>query len=230
MEIGMEAEMKALSADLRSCLRVMKKKSMLIIYISLFSALFGFLLGMNIETDTYEAGATVYCATDISYEQSVINDKILADCEDIATSKAVLQRAGLILGNGLLSTEEIGGMISVDRTEGSSIISISTKTDNSAEAVSVTNAVADSLVIELQNLIGSQSIQLLDRADVAERTMSAKKLRVIIIGLTTVLGCIIPCLICCFSVLLSNRIRSIEDCELGGELKILGVIPATEKR
>lgn len=226
----MEHEMNDLQHDLSNCIRVIKRK----IWIPIVGVIIGLLVGILIkpvaEPNVYEAYATVYNTSYGEYQQALNSVGAMKNYTDIVKSYKVCNRAQLLLGDSNLDIETIQDMIKVDFGEKTYILSIYAYSEDSDTAIRLANAVADSFIIEIQNITGIDTAKVLDQANRSYLYKNGVKEQIIMYVLLAILGAVIAIGSVILSVVFSKKLRFISNCTLSGELEILGVIPIIEKR
>lgn len=226
----MENEVKALNEDFKLCLTNIVKHNKVILYCTIVGLILGILLGINVKEDKYTASSTICNASFSSYEQIVAMGQVFKDCEVIATSYSVASRAALMLGDSTITPEQIQEMIDVSSESSESYVAtVSCTSTNSELSIKVVNAVADSIVMEMNQMTGTKCVQILDDASTAKESTKAVVIKIVLMAVMALIGCLLPILCIVFMVLFSKKIISIEDCTLEGKLNLIGVIPAAER-
>lgn len=226
----MENEVKALNEDFKLCLTNIAKHNKVILYCTIVGLILGILLGINVKENKYTASSTICNTSFSSYEQIVAMGQVFKDCETIATSYSVASRAALMLGDSTITPEQIQEMIEVSSESSESYVTtISCTSLNADLSIKVVNAVADSIVMEMNQMTGSKCVQVLDDATTAKETSKAIVIRVVLMVLMALVGCLLPVLCIIVMVLFSKKIISVEDCTLEGKINLIGVIPAAER-
>jgi capsular polysaccharide biosynthesis protein len=154
---------------------------------------------------------------------------IMNSYAEVITSSKVCERAASSLPQYGFSASEIADLLKVSSSDKVVIMIEATYTDpNVAEAVA--NAVAESFVIEMRNITGTNAVQILDSADGAGRTYSGfgrlweKRMLFFAIGFVMVAGVIFV------MELFSNKARLVEQFTLDEDDFILGIIPEADSK
>ena len=96
---------------------------------------------------------------------------------------------------------------------------------NPNQAIRIANAVANAFVIEMRTITGSEDIQMLDEAytyyPYVGGTNSVMTNRVV----CAIVVIFITCAYIVLKEILTNRLKTVRECTLGGELNLIGVIP-----
>lgn len=215
--------------DIKIAFIALWKNKLLIIAVTLLGALLGLLLTSNkTNEETYRATATVYCATYSSQRDADADVYAMVNYSDVVTSKKVCQRAEAIIGNSSINASMIQYMISTGFSSSSYIMKIYADTNDPDVAIEVANAVAEAFVIEISSITGSDSIQLLDKAEGCYRYASNSLTK------TRILYAFAACFIICAAImckeLFSNNVKSIAQCIGKDDADIIiGIIPDSDK-
>lgn len=216
-EIGLE--------DFRLSLIELWKKKFLIIAAALLCFLIGLLVTFNMNVpSTYVARATVYSAFYGSYEESVDAAVAMVNYSEVLTSNKVCERAASIIGDANITATDIKSMISGGTSTSSIVMGINAISDNPQVAMVVANAVAESFVIEIRTVTGSEAIQVLDEAKTAmianNGSNTVWKIRI----LAFIVGGGLSTVFIFFKELFSDKIKSMKQVE-NYEENVLGIIP-----
>lgn len=215
--------------DIKLAFIALWKNKLLIVAVTLLGALLGLLLTSNkTNEDTYRATATVYCATYSSQKAADADVYAMVNYSDVVTSKKVCQRAEAIIGNSSINASMIQYMISTGFSSSSYIMKIYADTTDPDIAIEVANAVAEAFVIEISSITGSDSIQLLDKAEGCYRYTgnSVTKTRI----MYAFAACFIICAAIMCKELFSNNVKSIAQCIGKDDADIIiGIIPDSDK-
>ena len=216
---------KVIKIDVIRCIRALLEKWYLVVGCSVICGLIGFLLTMD-ATPQYRASASIYSASYGNYQQTLQGSNVLTGYAEVIRSKKVAKRAATMLNNEV-SAEQIMGMVSSSYDSDSILLNIQARASSPQLAVKVVNAMADSFVFEVRNIVGGDYIQVLDEADTASRDGLPTQLKVSILGFFAA-----ACLISLWIVkkeIFSDNIYRIKDASLGGEIEIIGLIPEGKK-
>ena len=201
------------------------KQSWLIAIAAILGLLVSFLFTSDVQSDVYTANVTIYAYTDLISIRTIMQD----NADMIRSTKIAELAANTINGeresSEFVTSATVKSMVSVNYSEGSSIMTISSSSVNHDISIIVANAVADAFVKEMNNITGRDVIRVLDNASGARITYNGKaeqmKKRVIfVMGSTLAVAAFIV-----LKLLFSVKIQTISDASLNGEIEILGVIP-----
>jgi capsular polysaccharide biosynthesis protein len=106
-------------------------------------------------------------------------------------------------------------------------LTISVKSDSQEEVIPITNAMASAFAAELNELISSNAIQVMDDATgyASYNTMNVSLYLILFSGAAFVLSCIVIFALAFFS----PWVRSVTQCEQDNDL-ILGLLPYTKNK
>lgn len=215
--------------DLRRCIKALIQKWWIIAICTIIFLTIGIMRTNTVVIPTYMSSATVYSMAYGSYQEALEGASVMKTYADIVSSRKVAERAALIIGDDTITAQSIQGMVSVEYLKDSPILTIFATSLNSQVAVKIANAVADAFVIEVKNITGSDSVQILDTAVEAYQYMdggtSTTMKRLMYAGI----GFVLPCIIIVLIEILSTRLYAVNDASLNDELEIIGIIPIYEK-
>lgn len=188
------------------------------------------------DSKRYHSSATlfsaVYGATADSSEGVIVMNRYA----DMISSSRVCSRAAQALTAYNITTEELQGMVAAGMitVSGASTNSMSygykltldVFNDSAAEILPVTNAMASAFTAELNDLVGTSSIQVMDEATSYNSfdTLNKKLYILAITGGAFIFVCGIIFLLAFFS----PWVKSVAQCEHDNEL-VLGLLPYVKK-
>lgn len=220
--------------DVGRCIRAVVKKWW---FIALMAVLFGIVgIAMTLEngTDQYGASSSVYSVSAGSYKDSQTGTSAMNDYADIATSMKVCERAALLMGNPDITGKLImnstnvtmpGGSTSGYSQIDSALMKITSYATDPVVAMEMSQAVAEAFIIEMQNLLGTDDVQLLDKPYnyfvAYDATQNQWKIRIVAV----LAGAVMAMAMIVITEIFDTKTRSIRECSLREELPIIGVIP-----
>lgn len=227
--------------DVGRCIRAIGQKKFLILTITVLFAIIGFAVTLEERPDEYSATATVYSVSSGSYSESKTGISAMNDYVDVATSHKVCQRAAYMLGRKGIDAEQVMKSIEVVESEKSSgsssssaaaalkndsaIIIITAKTNDADVSMEMADAVAEAFVLEMEDIIGTDSVQILDEAydyKVASYgNIERWKIRIMAMAFGFVMTC---CMIIFFEIF-DVYTRTVREASIRGQLPVIGVIP-----
>lgn len=232
MVISMKYE-NEMEIDVGRCIRAVIKKWWFIAILAIIGGVVGIALTLEKETDIYGATSSVYSVSAGSYKESQTGISAMNDYVDIATSMKVCERAALLMGNANITGKQIMNATKVrlsksnstDANADSAILKITSTYTDPVVAMEMSQSVAEAFIIEMQNILGTDDVQLLDKPYnyfiSFDATQHMWKIRIVSIAA----GAAIALVIILLSEVFNTRVRSIRECSLQEQLPVIGVIP-----
>ena len=214
-----------ITIDFRRYFLAIKKNKLIVIIVAIASLAIGILLNYNVKPDKYRAYSNVYSVSFGSYTDSVEGVYVLQTYSDIINSRKVANRAAMIIGDDSLDGEKIKSMITYSYSEQSPVYYIYATTTDPQLSMTIANAVAKAFVIEMNNIMGEDNAQILDEAYDYEQVFNGRKDQIKNILIITLLGTLLCLFVIVMISFFSNKVESVNDVTLNGEIEILGVIP-----
>lgn len=190
--------------------------------------------------DSYRATATVFSFTGSSSDQTMLGITALQTYSETIKSRRIAERAKDLLGYTDLSVDEIYEMLSTDARyistgtsyyeNNSVVIPVYADSDEKIESIAVANAAADAFVEEINTLLGSDTVRVLDYAATVEQTEYADIIRLFIAAGCAAGAILIVAACMVLQTILSSRLKTMQDISLYGQLPVLGVFPKEKKR
>lgn len=221
--------------DVGRCLRELVKKWWFILLMAILCGVIGMALTLEKGQDGYGATSTVYSASVGSYKDSQTGTSAMNDYADIATSMKVCERAALLLGRADVTGTMINQSTQVSTVStktssayannDSAILKITSYGSDPVLTMEMSQAVAEAFIMEMENILGTDDVQLLDKPYnyfvYYNATQHQWKTRIVAVAAGVVLSMVIIVL----SVIFDNKTRTIRECSLRDELPVIGVIP-----
>ena len=227
--------------DVGRCLRALVKKWWFMAAMAVLFGLAGLALTLEKQDDIYEATSSVYGMSAESYSYTQVGVSAMNDYADIATSMKVCERAALLMGSANVSGEDIKKATTVSTSNekastssltsksDSTILTIKCQSNNPVEAMEMSQAVAEAFVMEMENILGTDIVRLLDKPyayTVAfDATQNQWKIRII----AFLFGGVFAAAIIVLGEIFDSKARTIRECTMGEQLPIIGVIPMTKE-
>ncbi|MCR5769652.1 MAG: hypothetical protein K6G87_00310 [Butyrivibrio sp.] len=190
----------------------------------------GILLTWNSDVSNYYSSyVSIYSNSYGNVEESYDATTVMNSYAEVVTSSKVCERAASSLPQYGFTAAEIADLLTVTSSDSVSIKIGASYTDPNV-AEDVANAVAESFVIEMRNITGSNAVQVLDSANSARRTYSGfanlwkKRALFFVIGFVLVAGVIFV------TELFSNKARLVEQFVVDEDDFILGIIPEADSK
>lgn len=227
-----------LEIDVFRCLRAIKTKRKFIALIALLTFAIGFGYTFNPGDDYYVSKATVYAAASGSYTDSTAAVTAMNAYVTVAASRKVCERAALLIGREDVTADRVMNSIRISTAVDSSsktvssfmnssatIISFSAVTTDPSLSIQMADAMASSYVIEMENIMGDDSVKLLDSAYRVDKSYNAKKEAWKTRIKALLAGAALGILIVVFFEIFNKRVRTIREASIRGTLPVIGVIP-----
>lgn len=214
-------EEKTIRIDLGRCIMAVLKKWYLVVATGLVCGMVTYAVTYD-TPQYYSATASVYSAASGSYTETAQAINAMLMYSDIIGSYKLAERAASIVNDNRVSAASVRAMVSSTYKEDSPVLYITAKSTNPSLVVPVANALAQSLVIEVQSMTGSQAVQLLDQATYISMVGRGVKTKV---AIATLAGMMLVALVLVIIEVVSDRVYRIEDAELDGKLEVIGIIP-----
>lgn len=215
--------------DLKLAVFALKKKGKILTTAFVIGILIGAVRAATMSVYTmYTAQASVYSATYGSYEKAEDGVSAMSNYIDVITSYKVCERAASLIGDVNITPDRIREMINASMNNNSYIVYINANSADSEEAIRVSNAVAQSFVMEISNITGQNTVQLLDEAKHVSKYDSGNRLKSGTIIFLAILGGV--CLVLILQELFSDKVKSIEQCMEEDADEIIGIIPMLDEK
>ena len=219
-------------------LRELWKKKLFILLVTLAGLLCS-LIFVTVKGNSvrYFSSATLFSAVYGASDDTIEGVAVMNRYSDMIGSSRVCGRAAQALVKYGITTEDLQGMvssgvISVSGANTNSMsygykLTISVFADSVEQILPITNAISSAFAAELNELIGTSAIQVMDEATrySSFETVNSKLYTLIITGGVFVAVCGIIFLFAFFS----PWVRSVTQCEQDSEL-ILGLLPYTRNK
>lgn len=226
--------------DVGRCFRALVKKWWFMAVMAVLFCVAGFALTLEKKDDIYEATSSVYGMSAESYSYTQVGVSAMNDYADIATSMKVCERAALLMGNAQVTGEDIRkatavstGKKSTSSTTAaqtdSTILTIKCQSNNPVQAMEMSQAVAEAFTMEMENILGTDVVKLLDKPYSYEVAFDATQNQWMIRIAAFLFGAVFAAVIIVMGEIFDSKSRTIRECTLGEELPIIGVIPMTKE-
>lgn len=223
--------------DFRRCGIGLWKSRYFVLLTVFFGAVAGILLAVFAvpKDNEYTATANVYCISYGSYSESVSGTDVMRTYSGIIKSRRVAEHAAMLIADPDVTAEDVYDQISVDSLylqgmtyiyeNESPIISMHAVNENEYYAVSVVNAVADAFVQEVNSLSDTEAVRVLDYAIDGDLTYNAMQTCFLAVLAGAFIGLLLGCVIILGKVIFTERVMSVDDAGLYGQMKVIGIIP-----
>ena len=216
--------------EMKDLLRIIRKRIILIVLITIFSTLAGGILSFYVIKPLYEANCTIIVGKDstekITQSEVTMYQNLIKTYSEIAKSRVVAENAAEKLNLGTLAGEFMVNTIITPELD-TQIINISYKVENPEIATERVNALSQAFIEESQKLLPSGSAKIMDKALVPQAPITPnKKLN---IAMSFMLGLMLSLGLVFLIEHLNNTIKSEDDVERYLQLPLIGLIPKQNK-
>ena len=220
--------------DVGRCLRALVKRWRFLIVMAILCGVAGFILTMEKKEDTYQAISSVYAMSGDSYSSAQVGVSAMNDYADIATSMKVCERAALLMGNARVTGDDIMKSTTVSTgkkssssttVQDSTIMKITCEYTDPVVAMEMSQAVAEAFTIEMENILGTDAVKLLDKPYAYKVSFDATQHQWMIRIAAFLVGLLIGAAVVVIGEIFDSRTRTIRECTMREDLPIIGVIP-----
>ena len=219
-------------------LRELWKKKLLVILVTMAGLLCSLII-INVKGNSvrYHSSATLFSAVYSAATDSTEGVAIMNRYADMIGSSRVCSRAAQALSGYNIKTEDLqrmvaNGEINVSGANTSSMaygykLTLSVFSNYEDQILPVTNAMASAFAAELNDLMGTSAIQVMDEATGYGyfNTLNAQKYLLLITGAAFIGACCIIFVLAFFS----PWVKSVKQCEQDNDL-ILGMLPYVKSK
>lgn len=213
--------------DFRRCFRAVLSKSLAL----LMALIFGLLAGYGISLAFFESENEYSIYSEVSCV-SATDIAVVPFYAELVKTANVAQRAAALLNNSY-SVSQIINLIQTNYSEnvisGIPVIEIGALSRNPEETVVIVDAVTEAFVVELQSLMQDETVRRLGESSKVELLYSAKKTRMMVTLGTAAAFALLMAAIIVMKEILALHLSTIKDGLLGGQLKLIGVVPRYRK-
>ena len=213
--------------DFRRCCRAVFSKTLAL----LLALIFGLFAGYGISLAFFEPENEYMVYSEVSCVAATDISAIPFYAELVKTAN-VAQRASQLL-EGNYSVNEIIRLIQTNYSEnlfsGIPIIEIGALSNNPEETVAVVDAVTEALVVELQGLMQDEAVRRLGDASNVELLYNARRTHMLVTLGAALAFMLLLVAIIVMKEILALHLATVKDGLLGGQLRLMGVIPRYKK-
>lgn len=223
-----------LEIDLGRCFHALLKKWHFMLIMAIIFCVAGVVLTLEPKDDMFTATSTVYSMSTESYSYTQQGVSAMNDYVDIASSMKVCERAALLMGNGKISGEDVMDATTVSTGKkstssttvvDSTIISITSEINDPVMAMEMAKAVAEAFVMEMENILGNDSVRILDEPYAYKQTYNGVQMQWLIRIALFMIGAVIAAGIIVVMEVFDNKTSTIRECTMREQLPVIGVIP-----
>lgn len=226
--------------DLGRCARALVERWRFILLMGVICCVIGFALTVEKGQDQYTASSSVYAMSTESYNYTQQGVSAMNAYVDIATSMKVCERAALLMGYADITGETVmnATTVSTGQTKSetsslasdSTIIRITSITSNPVISMEMAQAVAEAFTMEMENILGTDTVQILDAPYTFGQSFDATQYQWIIRIVALFAGIAVAMVIVVMMEIFDNKANTIRECTLKEQLPIIGVIPDYKDR
>jgi capsular polysaccharide biosynthesis protein len=220
--------------ELREIFQIIKKRSKVIVLITLATILITAIFNFFILDDIYETHTTLMVSKtheggqtpDIQYNDILLNQKLVKTYSTIATSNRVIEQVIEDL-NIEADPEDVKEKITVTSIGETEIIKISVLDKDKEFGVKLANATANAFMDAVVDIMKLDNVQVIDVAKLPERPVKPR--RALNLAVAAVLGVMIGLGVAFLQEYLDNTIKTPDDVEKYLGVPVLGVIPSIDE-
>lgn len=220
---------------------VLRKNLIVIIAITIVAMIASAIISLYIIDKQYESNTTLMLgrakeyssdnnSNEISYNDILVNQKLVSTYSEIAKSKAVTSKIVKNLHLDVTRTitpGQLGGMISVSTVKNTEIIKISVKYTDPVLAARISNEMAIVFMEYVSDLMMIDNVQVIDVAESNTNPISPNiKMN---IAISFVLGMMLAVFVVCLREALDPSVKTPAEIENISGLPILSVIPRSKE-
>ena len=218
---------RVIEIDYHRCYNALLTRAMSLLMALIFGLVTGFGISLACfeQQDEYSVYSEVSCisASDIS---------VVPFYAEVVKTANVAKRAAAMLDNQY-SVSEIINLIQTNYSEnvisGVPIMEIGAVCRNPEETVAIVDAVTEAFIVELQTLTQNETVRRLGESSRVELLYNASRTRLLVTLGTGLAFVLLLAAAIVLREILALRLTTVKDGLLGGELKLLGVIPSYKK-
>lgn len=215
--------------DLREYFGIIKKRSKIIVAITLIAMAVSGIVSFFVLSPVYEANTTLIVNKNESSESQTmtgdefnVTQKLAVTYGKIITSRTVLNE---VIKDLKLDMEydELSEKINVSAVSDTQIISITVQDTNPKKAMDIANAIPKIFTEEAKRITKANGVEVIDTAVLPQSPIKPNK--VMNVAIATVLGLMIGLFVVFLLEYMDTKIKKPEDIEKHLGLPILGVVP-----
>lgn len=215
--------------DLREYFGIIKKRSKIIVAITLIAMAVSGIVSFFVLSPVYEANTTLIVNKNESGESQTmtgdefnVTQKLAVTYGKIITSRTVLNE---VIKDLKLDMEygELSKSVNVSAVSDTQIISITVQDTNPKKAMDIANAIPKIFTEEAKRITKANGVEVIDTAVLPQSPIKPNK--VMNVAIATVLGLMIGLFVVFLLEYMDTKIKKPEDIEKHLGLPILGVVP-----
>lgn len=218
---------RVIEIDFQRCYRAVFSKAPAL----LLALIFGLLTGYGASLAFFESQNEYSVYSEVS-RVAATDISVVPFYAELVKTADVAQRASELL-NKTYSVSEIINLVQTNYSEnvgsGIPVIEISALSRNPEETVAVVDAVTEAFIVEIQSLMRDETVRRLGDSSNVELLYNAQKTRLLVTLGTALAFVLLLVVIIVIKEILALHLSTVKDGLLGGQLKLIGVIPRYKK-
>lgn len=219
-----------ISLSLKDILHVIKKRSKLIIAVTMGCTLLSGIVSFSVIKPTYEAKTTIVIGragneandqSQYNYNDIMMFQKLVKTYSQIGKSRVVAESASARLKD--VSPEQIQDTLTVTPQTDTQIVELKVQSNNPEKAYRVMNAVSDSFIEQSKRIYPSGNVQVIDAAKIPGKPINPNKFLNIIVAF--IIGSIAAVGMSFLLEYMDSTIKTEEDINKWVGLPVIGIVP-----
>lgn len=215
--------------DLREYFSIIKKRSKIIVIITLIAMLVSAAVSFFMLSPVYETNTTLIVnRSEAVQDQNMTNDEYTVS-QKLATTYGEIIKSRTVLDEVIdelkldMTYSELSSMVSVSPIGDTQIINIKVQDTNPTKAMNIANAIPKVFTKEVKRITKANGAEVVDKAVLPQNPIKPNK--VMNVAIATVLGVMIGLFLVFVLEYMDTKMKKPEDITKHLDLPILGVIP-----
>ena len=214
--------------DLREYFSIIKKRSKIIVIITLIAMLVSAAVSFFMLSPVYETNTTLIVnRSEAVQDQNMTNDEYTVS-QKLATTYGEIIKSRTVLDEVIdelkldMTYSELSSMVSVSPVGDTQIINIKVQDTNPTKAMNIANAIPKVFTKEVKRITKANGVEVVDKAVLPQNPIKPNK--VMNVAIATVLGVMIGLFLVFVLEYMDTKMKKPEDITKHLDLPILGVI------
>ena len=215
--------------DLREYFSIIKKRSKIIVIITLIAMLVSAAVSFFMLSPVYETNTTLIVnRSEAVQDQNMTNDEYTVS-QKLATTYGEIIKSRTVLDEVIdelkldMTYSQLASMVSVSPVGDTQIINIKVQDTNPTKAMNIANAIPKVFTKEVKRITKANGAEVVDKAVLPQNPIKPSK--VMNVAIATVLGVMIGLFLVFVLEYMDTKMKKPEDITKHLDLPILGVIP-----
>ncbi|MBC5995800.1 hypothetical protein EAI30_00065 [Romboutsia ilealis] len=215
--------------DLREYFSIIKKRSKIIVIITLIAMLVSAAVSFFMLSPVYETNTTLIVnRSEAVQDQNMTNDEYTVS-QKLATTYGEIIKSRTVLDEVIdelkldMTYSQLASMVSVSPVGDTQIINIKVQDTNPTKAMNIANAIPKVFTKEVKRITKANGAEVVDKAVLPQNPIKPNK--VMNVAIATVLGVMIGLFLVFVLEYMDTKMKKPEDITKHLDLPILGVIP-----